>query len=299
MRCGSGLRHGCIAATLRPSPQAVSARWGDDPRFGHHPRVGHPPGRTCPPHPADPLSPFVPVPDDSKSGDADPRGTSLALPYRLARDQPDRPFHARTGSVRAMPPPPWPLRRPARRRRRMVGRGDSGLVRRSRTPAPAATRVRGARGSSHDAQTRLSCNRPPQPRSDLQWSALAKPRRALPALPHDPRRARASSAPLVECLSPSRARRLVFRSIRLADIGCPISRSRRHPTNDVVRTCGTSGTGSSACARHGSASPIPPSRARLRGEDADEPSMQCSGGHDDRSLSNPQDDRGGATTAGR
>ncbi len=218
MKRGSGLRHGSIVATLRPSPHAVSARPGDDPRLGHHPRTGTPPLHA--------FSPFVPLRNDSESGHADPSGTSLALSDRLARDQQDRALHARGRTLRALPTPTRPPGRPTRRRRWcVVGRRYLYLARWPWSPDPASTRVHRARRDPHDTQAGLSRDRPPQPRPDVQRAAMAQPRRSLPALPHDPRRARASTPPLVECVPKSRPRRPLFRSIQLG--AAPSGKARR------------------------------------------------------------------------
>ncbi len=75
--------------------------------------------------------------------------------------------------------------------------------------------LRAARRDPHDAQARLSGNRAPQPRSDLQRPALAQSRCSLPAMPYDPRRARASSAPLVERLRVARDRRSFLGPLQL------------------------------------------------------------------------------------
>lgn len=75
-------------------------------------------------------------------------------------------------------------------------------------------------GDRHDPAAGLSRDRASQPRSDFQRSALAQPRSALPALPHDPRRGRASSMPLVERLSPARYRRPFLRSVQLDGEPC-------------------------------------------------------------------------------
>jgi hypothetical protein len=156
---------------------------------------------------------------------ADPPGTSLALPDRLAGDQPDRALQTRRRALRALPAPARPLRRvPCRRRRRLVGHRDTVVAGWPRPSASPRARLRTARSDPHDPQARLSRNRAPQSRSDLQRTALAKPRRTLPALPHDPRRARASPSPLVERLSPTRARRPLFWSLQLED--APSARTR-------------------------------------------------------------------------
>ena len=226
MTCGGGLRHGSISASRRPRPQMVSALAGDDPRLRRPPE-----GRFQPPAPRrrafvtplrEALSPFVLALDDSESSDADPPGTSLAVPDRLAGDQPDRPLHASPGSVRALPASPWPLRRAAPRLQRgVVGRGVRGLARRPRSSAPVRAGVRAARCDPDDAQACLSRDRAPQPRPDLQRPAMAEPRRALSALPHDPRRGRTSPAPLVERLPSPRSRRPLLRPIQLGNPGAP------------------------------------------------------------------------------
>lgn len=298
MRCGSGLRHGSVFAALRPTPEAVPSLPGNDARLRHQPG-GTRPKRILPPTRAEgPFSPFVLGRFDSESCDADPPRASLALSYRLARDQPDRALHARARPMRALPPPAWPLRRAARRRWGLVGPGRASLVRRSRSAIAAAARVRAAGADPHHAQARLSRDRAPQPRSDLQRTGLAKSRGALPTLPHDPRRGRASPASLVECLPPARARRPLLGTLPLTRSWLPISPSPRRPARTHIGTCGTSGTCSQKFADR---RPALHGRSRLlcRGEDAAALSIQCFGGDDDRSLSGSQDDRDGTAAARR
>ena len=297
-RCGSGRRHGSICAALRASPPAVSSLAGNDPRLRLRPEDSRPfrtPPRTSL---KASFSPFVLGRFDSESDDADPPGASLALSYRLARDQPDCAFHSCAGTVRALPPPAWPLRRPARRRWGVVGPGRTGLVRRSRPAIAAAARVRTAGADPHHAQARLSGDRAPQPRSDLQRTGLAKSRGALPTLPHDPRRGRASPASLVECLPAARARRPLLGTLPLTRSWLPMSSSPQRPASVQMRTCGTSGTCSLkfAC---GHPALHRRSRRWFRGEDAAALSIHSFGGDDDRSLSGSQDNRDGTTAARR
>ena len=228
----SGLRHGSNAAALRPSPQTVSALPGDDPRSESHPRVGPPPlhcrGRGGDPSAIAALSPFVPTSNDSESSDADPTGTSLALSDRLARDQPHRPLRTRGWPLRTLQATSWKARRAAcRQRRRVVGCRYPPVARWTRSAAATPARLCGARRDPDDAQARLSRHRPPQSRPERQWPALAQPRRVLSALPHDPRRGRASSAPMVERLPPARARRPLHRSIPLGPLPAAAARSGR------------------------------------------------------------------------
>ena len=222
MRYGSGLRHGSIAASPRPSPRAVSPRSGDDPCPAHLPGDPKPPSAGLGPRSVDRstellFSPFVPMPDDSESVNADPSGTSLALSDRLAGDQQDRSLHAGGWALRTMPASSWaPCRAACRRRRGLVGCRDCRMARRPRSAAASGARVRSARGYPYDAQARLPCHRPPQSRPDLQRAAMAQSRRVLPALPHDPRRSRASPASMVECLSATRLGRPLHRQIQIA-----------------------------------------------------------------------------------
>ena len=222
MRGGSGLRHGSTSASLRASPE-VSARSGDDPRSGRcqvakvdlAPRGRY--GRAAFAMRA--VSPFVLVLDDSESLNADPPRTSMALSDRLAGDQQDRAIHAGGWSMRTLPPSPWPPCRAACRcKRGLVGRRDQRLARRSRSPFASGARVRATRRNPHDTQAGLPGDRAPQSRSDFQRTALAQPRGALPALPHDPRRARASPSALVERLSQACTRRPLFRALQLAEV---------------------------------------------------------------------------------
>ena len=297
-RCGSARRHPSICAALRPSPPAVSPLAGNDPRLRLRPEDSRPsrsPSRTSL---KASFSPFVLDRFDSESGDADPPGASLAVSYRPAGDQSDRAFHSCAGTVRTLPPPAWPLRRPARRRWGVVGPGRAGLARRSRPAIATAAGVRTAGAYSNHAQTGLSGDCAPQSRSDLQRTGLAKPRGALPTLPHDPRRCRASPAPLVERVPSACARGPLLRPLPLTCGWRLMSPSDRRHLVIEARTCGTSGTcspkragGHSALHRR--------SGEWLRGEDAYAPSFLSLGGHDDRSLAGPQDDRDGTTAARR
>lgn len=162
------------------------------------------------------FSPFVLRMHDSESGNADPSGTSLALSYRLAGDQPDRSLPTRRGAVRTLQAPAWSSRCPARGERwHMVGRRCANMARWTRPSASACPCLHRPRCNSNDAQTRLSCNGPSEPRPKLQRAALAQSGRALPTLPHDPRCGRASQASLVECLSSACARRSLHRPLSL------------------------------------------------------------------------------------
>ena len=192
MRSGSGLRHGSIAASLRPSPQMVSARAGDDLRLERRSESHGVILRGCGRDDvkaaiSEAFSPFVLGPNDSESLDADPPGTSMAVPDRLDRDQPDRPLHAGWRPLRTLPAAARsPRRSAARHQWSVVGRGDLGLARRPRPPASPRAAFRPARRDPNNAQAGLSRDRAPQPRPDLQRAALAEPRRALPTMPHDP-----------------------------------------------------------------------------------------------------------------
>lgn len=198
---------------------------------------------------------------------ADPSGTSLALPDRLAGDQSDRALHARRRALRALPAPPrTPRHATAGHRWRLVGYRDPRLARWSRPPASPPARLRAARGNRDDAHAGLSRDRPSQPRPDLQRPALAQPRGAVSALPHDPRRSRTSSAPLVERLSPTRDRRPLLGSLQLAPFA-------------TMRT-----------------------RAAIAASQERMPvalGFNVSGGTHDRNPSNPQDDRHGPSPARR
>jgi len=200
---------------------------------------------------------------------ADPPGTSLALSDRLAGNQPHRPLRAGGGPVRALPASAWAARHAPRRCRwRLVGYRDPRLARWSWKTASPSAWLRFARRRPQDTQARLSCDRPPQPRPDLQRPALAQSRSALPALPHDPRRGRASSAPLVERVPQTGDRRPLFGSLQLE--AEPSAR---------VRTW---------AAKAASEERMP---AALR--------FNFAGGTHDRDPSNPQDDRHGTTPARR
>ena len=315
MECGSGLRHVSIAASPRPSPRAVSARSGDDPRLRLR---GHPQPSSAGvwPKSVDPstqplFSPFVPTLDDSESAHADPSGTSLALSDRLAGDQQDCSFHAGRWTLRTLPASPWTSCRAARRQRwGLVGCGARPLARRPRSAAASGTGVRSARRHPYDAQARLSCHRAPQSRSDLQRAAMAQSRRVLPTLPHDPRRAGASPPSMVECLSSSRVGRSFHRQIQLAAIrackaslGAPerfvlsdINSKPRPPDLQLGKMPNRPSRGRAPAIEMGSrfSPPAPLQRGGCRWA-----VRRCSGGQNDRSLSDPQDDRDGATTAGR
>lgn len=167
------------------------------------------------------LSPFVLPAHDSESRDADPSGTSLAIPNRLAGDQPDRSLSARGRSLRALPASPWsPCGSACGRRWCLVGRGGPIVARWPRSPASPPPSLHRPRCDPNDAQTGLSRNRSFEPRPQLQRATLEQSSRTLSALPHDPRCRRASSTSLVECVSTTRPRRSVhwalFLSLRYA-----------------------------------------------------------------------------------
>ena len=215
------------------------------------------------------LSPFVPASIDSESDDADPPRTSLALSDRLAGDQQDSAVHARGRTVRALSASARSICHfPRRCRRRLVGRRDLCVAGWPWPSASLCAGFRAARSDPNDAQARVSGDRAPQSRSDLQRTALARSRRALPAMPHNPRRARASPAPLVECLSPACARRPLFWPLQLEDATSARARSRA-------------------------------ALAALEGRMPAALRFNCSGGTHDRNRSKQQDDRDGATAAGR
>jgi len=276
----SNLRYGSVFEAQQPSQQAVSA-WPSD-----HPRPKRP-SKPCDHalgqrETADPsilheLSPFVLARDVSESGDANSSGTSLAVPDRLAGDQQDRSLHAGGWALRTLPASPWtPCGATRRHGRRVVGSGDRCLARRSRSAAAPGTGLRSARGHPNDAQARLSCHCPPQSRSDLQRAEVAQSRRALSALPHDPRWPGTPPASLVECLSPSRVGRPLHRPIQLAWL--PASEA-----GEGVR-CALRAFECKKARREGRM----PLAVR-----------RCSGARNDRSLSGPQDDGDGAATARR
>lgn len=133
------------------------------------------------------FSPFVLKTDDSESPHADPPGTSLALPNRLARNQQDRSLHACWRTLRTLPPSTrTPCRAARRHGRDLVGRRDRRMARRSRPATSPATDFRSARSHPDDQKARLSRDRASQSRPDVQRAALAQPRRALPTLSHHP-----------------------------------------------------------------------------------------------------------------
>ena len=234
MRREGGVRQRASRASLRP--QALSARTDD--RFRSTLSRGarakactcmclgsvHLSRQTS-------LSPFVPALDDSESSHADPSGTSLALPDRLAGDQPDRALHPSGRALRALPSAAWTPRRAARRHRRnMVGHRDRCLARRSRSPASAAADVRTTGRRPDDPKARLPGDRSSQSRPDVQRSALAQPGSALSPLPHDPRRSRTSAPPVVECVPAARLGRSFHRAVQLAAVAgrrIPQDRQRR------------------------------------------------------------------------
>ena len=232
MTCEGGVRR--PASSVSPRPHALSARTDD--RFRStlsreaRAEVG---ARMCLRsvhrlwHTS--FSPFVPKLDDSESVHADPSGTPLALPDRLAGDQPDRALHPSRRALRALPPAARTARRAARRNgRNVVGHRDRRLARRSRSPASAAADVRATGRRPDDAKARLPGDRSSQPRPDVQRSALAQPRSALSALPHDPRRSRTSAPPVVECVPAARLGRSFHRAVQLAAVaGCRVPRARQ------------------------------------------------------------------------
>lgn len=240
MRREGGVRQRASRASLRP--QALSARTDD--RFRSTLSRGarakactcmclgsvHLSRQTS-------LSPFVPALDDSESSHADPSGTSLALPDRLAGDQPDRALHPSGWALRALWSAARTPRRAARRHgRNMVGHRDRCLARRSRSPASAAADVRTTGRRPDDPKARLPGDRSSQSRPDVQRSALAQPRCALSALPHDPRRSRTSAPPMVECVSAARLGGSFYRAVQLAAVaGCRIPRARQRRAEPRMR----------------------------------------------------------------
>ena len=275
----SNLRRGSVVAARRPSPPAVSAGPSYHSRLTRPSDASHAKSQR---ERADPsilraLSPFVPARDDSESGDAHSSGTSLALSDRLAGNQQDRSLHAGGWPLRTLPASPWAPCRAARRHGRcVVGSRDRRLARRPRAAAAPGASLRSARSHSNDAQARLSRHCAPQPRSDLQRAEVAQSRRALSALPHDPRWPRTPPASLVECLSPPRLGRPLHRSIQLA--GAPASEAGEGARRALRAFEYERGPGEGRM----------PLAVR-----------PCSGAWNDRSLSEPQDDGDGATTAGR
>jgi hypothetical protein len=230
MRREAGVRQRAFGA----SSHALSARAGDQSRsiLRREARAEgsarmclrsvHPSWQTS-------FSPFVLALDDSESLHADPSGTSLALSDRLAGDQPDRALHPSRRALRALPSAARTSCGAARRLRwYMVGHRDRRLARRSRSPASTAADVRTIRRRPDDPKARVPGYRSSQPRSDVQRSALAQPRSALSALPHDPRRPRTPAPPVVECVPASRLGRSFHRAIQLAAVaGCRIRRERQ------------------------------------------------------------------------
>ncbi len=209
-------------ASLRLRPHALSARTADQSRLTLRREArAEARARLClrNVHPSweKAFSPFVPALDDSESLHADPSRTSLAIPDRLAGDQPDRSFHASRRALRALPTAARTTRRAARRHRwNMVGHRDRRLARRPRPRASAATEIRAAGRRADDSKARLPGDRSPQPRPDFQRSALAQPRSALSALPHNARRSRTSAPPVVERFSAARFGRPLHRALQLA-----------------------------------------------------------------------------------
>jgi hypothetical protein len=232
MRCGIGLSRDILGAVLRSSPLVILPRPGDDPRWrGSRAIRAYARSRVLPSARGTRLkelfSPFVLTMNDSESRHADPSRTSLAVPDRLAGDQQDRPLQACRRTLRTLPTSAWPPCRAACGHRwHLVGCRDRRLARWPRPTAPPAASVCAPRCYSDDSQARLSGNRAPQPRPDVQWSALAQPRGFMPPLPHDPRRSRASPTPVVECLSPPCVGRPLHRALQLA-VGEARSRQRR------------------------------------------------------------------------
>lgn len=221
MTCRTGQRHEPTNPLPRPTLSAIGAFAGDEPGSTWTRRARTRARATDRLGSADlsaeqAFSPFVLRMDDSESLHADPPGTSLALPDRLARNQQDRSLHACWRTLRTLPPS---TRTPCRAARRhgwdLVGRRNCRMARRSRPATSPATDFRSARGHPDDPKARLSRDRTSQSRPDVQRAALAQPRRALPTLSHDPRRAGTPEAPVVECLSPARVGRPLLRSIRL------------------------------------------------------------------------------------
>ena len=225
MTSGSDLGEDSTGALLGVSPQAVSTRSGDHPRVDGFADVrGGALARLRARARAIPIpkvfSPFVLAMNDSESGDADTSRTSLAVSDRLAGDQQDRSFQARGWAVRALPATSWPPCRAAGGHRwGLVGRRDRCLARWPRPAAPPRAGLRSTRCHSDDPETRLSGDRAPQPRPDVQRATLAQPRGALPSLSHDPRRSRTSASPMVECLPPPRIGRPLHRTLHLAALG--------------------------------------------------------------------------------
>jgi hypothetical protein len=180
------------------------------------------------------FSPFVLGAHDSESSHADPSGTSLALSDRLARDQPDRTLRTCKWSLRTLRTAAWPTRCSAQGcERGLVGRRRAFLAGWTRPRVATASRFCCSRRDLHHAQTGLPGHSASQSRSEFQRSALAKPRRPLSALPHDPRCARTSSPSVVESLSTPRARRPLHRTLRLASRPRAFMRRRRARTRSV------------------------------------------------------------------
>lgn len=230
------------------------------------------------------FSPFVPASNDSESGHADPSGTSLAIPDRLARDQPDRSLQTRGRALRALSAPArTPCRAACRGGRRLVGWGDRRMAGRSRPSTPSAADVRASRGRSNDPQACLSRNGASQPRSHLQRTALAQSRGALPALPHDPRRPRTSTTPVVERVSATRLGRSLHRPVQLAStVGC---RAADGASSMIARL--PAERGRSGC------------REYCRVEAAAWEGVVVVGARHDPGLSNPRNGRDVATSARR
>ncbi len=164
----------------------------------------------------DSISPFVLSRNDSSAAYADTSRTSLALSDRLAGDQSHRAVSACRWSMRALQAAAWTPGGTTRRiGRRVVGSRCASVARRSRSRSPATAPLRSARRNPFDAQARLSCDGAPQPRSKRQRPTLAQSRRAMPALPYDPRCGGASAPSMVECVPTTCARRPLYRPLQL------------------------------------------------------------------------------------
>ena len=226
------------------------------------------------------LSPFVPTPNDSEPVDANPSRTSMALPDRLAGDQQDRPLQAGGRALRTLPAPPRSSGRAIGRHRRcLVGCRDRRLARRQRPAAPPNAVVRATRSDPYDAPTSLPRHCAPQPRSDLQRTALAQPGSPVSAVPHDPRRSGAPQAAMVECVPPACPGRPLHGSVRVAEA----EGGGRRLQFDVRGSRGTSSRLTSDSFESGG--------CRWAAEPPD-------GAQNDRTSPNAQDNRDGAAAAG-
>ena len=215
-----GLRHGAIGATPRPSPQAVSAHPGGDPRLAGSARRARLPGsrtnatRTMTHRPAsfwkarqsryrrEASSAQITKLRYAYQCDADrcmldpnpsemsARDVNLLHSFSIGLIQNDRaanpPGTSRPLSDRLTGDQSDRSLHTRRRRWRLARYREPCSLRRLRPSASSSARRRAARSDRHDPTAGLSRNRASQSRSDFQRFALAQSRSTLPALTHDP-----------------------------------------------------------------------------------------------------------------